>query len=282
MTEQAEPRRRRSRWWIIPLILVVLLAAAVGWVFRFRIARVFEAAPTAPPTLAVSSSGSGGEGAGLLYETGFDEGAEADWELFDDGIISASVEDKRLVVEVDSLVDAGGYSGLNYTFGDFVLEVDATKLAGPDNNAMFVVFRLTDAQNYNRFDISSDGYYSLNKVRDGVQTTVSDWMALPAIRTGDETNRIRVEARGDTFRFAINGEALLLCISYEPGVQPIPMDGECNGGEMDEEWVDANLPQGKIGLGVQGYTGFDGEQTTPAQATAAFDDVVIAAPEAAE
>jgi len=280
MAGQLESQRRRSRWWIIPLVLVLALAAAVVWIFRFRIARVFEAAPTAPPTLAVPSAGEGE--VAVLYETGFDADAEADWELFSDGIISAGIEDGRLAVGVNSLVDAGGYSGLNYTFGDFVLEVDATKVAGPDNNAMFVVFRLTDVQNYNRFDISSDGYYSLSKVRDGIQTTVSDWMPAPAILTGDETNRIRVEARGDTFRFAVNGEALPLCISYEEGVRPIPMDGECNGGEMADEWVDASQPQGKIGLGVQGYTGFDGEQTTPAEAAAAFDDLVIAAPKAAD
>lgn len=274
-----QERQRRFPWWIIPGVLVLIVAVGVVWVFRFRIQRALQPAPTPPPALAAPAEGDEGGTAGTLYETDFSgDEALADWELFDDGIIAAAGEDGRLVVSVDSLMDAGGYSGLNYTVGDFVLNVDATKLDGPDNNAIFVVFRLADGENYNRFDISSDGYYSLSRVRDGVQTVVSDWMPSPAINTGDETNELRVEAVGDTFRFEVNGEPLPLCVSYEEGVQPIPSDGECVGGEMAGEWVNDDIASGKIGLGVQGFAGFDGQQTTPAQATVAFDNVEITAP----
>jgi len=270
---------RRFPWWIIPVALVLIVAFSVGWLFRFRIQRLLEPAPTLPPALSAPGDGDTAGTGGLLYQTDFaDDEALADWELFDDGVIAAAGEDGQLVVSVNALMDAGGYSGLNYTLDDFVLEVDATKLDGPDNNAIFVVFRMVDGQNYNRFDISSDGYYSISRVRDGVQSVVSDWMPSPAINTGDGTNRLRVEAVGDTFRFAVNGEPLTLCVSYEEGVQPIPTTEECVGGEMVEEWVNDDLPRGKVGLGVQGYTGFDGQQTTPAQATVAFDNVEITAP----
>lgn len=274
--------RRAFPWWIIPAVLVLGVAGGVAWLFRYQIERLVEPRPTAPPTLAPSAAaGSGANPAGQLYATGFeDEAALQDWELFDDGIISAQGAGGFLTVRVDSVVDAGGYSGLNYTLEDFVLEFDAEKVAGSDNNSFFVVFRLVDGQNYNRFDISSDGWYSLSKVRDGVQTVVSDWMQSGAIQTGGARNRVRVEAVGDTFRFAVNGEPLELCVSYEEGVQPIPIDGGCEGGELAPEWVNGDLPAGKIGLGAQAYTEFVDQQVTPAETAVRFDNVQVMAPPA--
>lgn len=277
-----ETKRQHVRWWVIPLVVIALaLAMAFLWVFRFRIRRAFEPAPTLPPPPPVAAEA--GEAAGaVLYQTAFDDPAQGeDWELFDDGIVAARIEEGRLVVEVDALTDQGTWSGLNYTFGDFALDVDAAKLAGPDNNGIIVLFRLVDNENYNRFDISSDGYYRLIAVRDGAQRVVSgDWAASPAILTGEATNHLRVEAAGDAFRFAVNGEPLRLCVSEDENTQPIPMEDECLGGEYVMQWTNGDLMQGKIGLGAQGFTGFDGEQITPAQATIGFDSLVIA--EAAE
>ncbi len=280
-----EPERRRARWWVIPLIVIALaLVLAFLWVFRFRIQRAFEPAPTLPPpppaaAEAGEAAGSegGGEAGGVLYQTAFDDPAGGeDWELFDDGIVAARIEEGLLVAEVGAITDQGTWSGLNYTFEDFVLDVDAVKLGGPDNNGIIVIFRLVDNENYNRFDISSDGYYRLIAVRDGVQRVVSgDWAFSPAILTGDATNHLRVEAAGDTFRFAVNGEPLRLCISEDEDTQPIPMEDECLGGEYVMEWTNGDLMRGKIGLGAQGFTGFDGEQATPAEATIGFDNLVI-------
>lgn len=278
MSEPSEQVKRRFPWWALLAVGVLIIGAGLAWLFQYRIQDFFQPAETLPPSLSPAANNGDPESeGGTVYETDF-SGDLSDWDLFDDGIISAESAGEQLVVEVDSSVDAGGYSGLNYTLDDFVLEVDATKLEGSDNNAMFVVFRLTDGGNYNRFDISSDGWYSVSRVRDGLQTVVSDWMESPAINTGDATNHIRIEAVGDSFQFAVNGEMLPLCVSYEEGMQPIPMDGECIGGEMTETWTNGDLPQGRVGMGVQGFAEFDGVETTPAQATVAFDNVVITEP----
>lgn len=280
--------RRRGRAWLIPLALIVLaLLAGAGWLFRPRIARLLEPAatlPPPPPTAAPGSSASGsdaggsGGDSGVLYATDFEGEARGDWETFDDGKLSASIRDGMLVFGVNSVVDDGGWSGLNYTFDDFVLDVDATKLDGPDDNGIIVVFRLTDTGNYNRFDISSDGYYTLSVARDGLRTVISDWAASEAIQQGNATNHLTLTAVGDTFSFAVNGQPLRLCISDEEGVQPIPMPDECLGGTYVEAWTNGDLPRGKIGLGAQGIVGFDGEQTTNAVAVIGFDDVVISEP----
>ncbi len=294
-------RRRRFPFWIIPVLLIVALSLSGGyWLFRPRIERALErpaTLPPPPPTLTPSAgddqtpgrlaepgrTADPGQAAppGLIYQTDFENEAQfADWEQYDDGIISAQIVDGQLVVDVDALSDTPAWSGLNYTFDDFVLEVDATKLAGPDDNGILIIFRLTDSLNYNRFDISSDGYYTVSMVRGGVPRVVSDWNTSPAINTGDATNHITLNASGEMFSFAVNGETLKLCVSYEEGVQPLwnPATGECLGGNITDVWRNTDLPRGRVGLGAQGFTGFDGENTTPAQATIGFDNLVITRP----
>jgi len=38
-----------------------------------------------------------------------------------------------------------------------VLDVDAAKLAGPDDNAILIIFRLVDPDNHNRFTFQVTG-----------------------------------------------------------------------------------------------------------------------------
>lgn len=275
--------RRRLRWWIVPVAAIVIgVGALLIWLFRPRIERAFERPATLPPPppTAVGDTG-GAQPDGVLYAANFDDEAQAaDWNLFDDGIISARLSGGMLVVDVNALENKGAWSGLNYTFEDFVLDVDATKLGGPDDNGIVIVFRLTDEGNYNRFDISSDGYYTLTMVRGGLSRTVSDYNLSEAILMGEATNHIQVRAVGDAFSFAVNGQALRLCVSEDAAVQPLwdPSTGECLGGEIVDEWRNGDLPRGRIGLGAQGFTGFDGEMDTPALATIGFDNLVISMP----
>jgi hypothetical protein len=117
-------------------------------------------------------------------------------------------------------------------------------------------------------------------VQGGTAQEISAYNLSPAIRTGSQANRIRVSARGDSFEFAVNGEPLQLCVSDDPAVRPIwnVATGECLGGEVTTVWRSPALPRGKIGLGVQAYTGFDGQSATPALGTVAFDNLAITQP----
>jgi len=271
-------RRRGFPWWIILLGLIVLIGAGAAYIFQGRIREEIKPRATLPPTLAAPVDGGA---TGVLYQTAFDDPASTTvWETFDDGRIAATLKDGMLVVSVNALTDTGTWSGLNYTVQDFALDVDATKIAGPDDNGIIVVFRLTDKENYNRFDVSSDGYYALSVARGGVRRTVSEFNASPAILQGDGLNHLRIVAVGDTFTFEVNGTRLPLCWSADPAIQPLwdPANpNQCLGGTLSDSWQNADLPQGKIGLGAQGIPGLNGE---PATATIAFDNVVIKAPDA--
>lgn len=272
-----EPGKNR-RW---PLVLgVILLVGVIGvaaWLFAPRYMQMFEPEATQPPTLDAGTSGQ------VIYQTSFDTiAAFEDWQLFDGGSISAAAGDGQLVVTVNALEDTGTWSGSNFTLDDFVLAVAAEKLDGADDNGISVIFRLHDENNFNRFDISSDGFYSLTAVRDGVAMVVSDWRRSPVIQQGNTVNQLRVMAQGDTFVFEVNGTQMPLCISDDPAVgalwDPTADEPTCLGGEVTDSWVNGDLASGRVGLGAQGFTGFDGETSTAAYAVIAFDEVVITTP----
>src|SRR5574341_69949 len=132
--ERSTQKPRRRRWWIIPLIVVGLVViGGLLWINQIGIRRWLGDTFTAATPLPTA----GASEAGVFYETDFNAPeAAADWEIFDDGTISSKVEDGRLVVGVHAFTHTGTWSGLNLSFESFVLDVEATKLDGPDDNGI--------------------------------------------------------------------------------------------------------------------------------------------------
>lgn len=279
--------RPRFRWWYLAIVLpLVLFGGFWVWLNQLALRDMFEAAfysptPLPPPPQASTP--------GVLYQTDFSDPAVAtDWDLFNDTMISSAFGDGRLVVGVNALENTSGFSAMHFMYDDFVLDVDSTNLSGPDNSGIVVVFRMQDRNNYNRFDIATDGTYAVSMARNGQYILVSDLHESPAIQRGaNATNHIRVFAQGDTFRFEVNGTVLQLCINPDPSVQPIwtiDQSGQitCDGGEIADSWQNSDFLSGKVGLGAQGYIAFDintGE-LSPAVASIAFDNLEIRTPEA--
>ncbi|MEE4195392.1 MAG: hypothetical protein V2J07_09360, partial [Anaerolineae bacterium] len=76
-----------------------------------------------------------------------------------------------------------------------ILDVDVTKLAGPDNNVMGIVCRYQDINNYYAFLISSDGYYGIVSRVNGIHQVLPDgqlYFNENVIRRGNDINHIRV------------------------------------------------------------------------------------------
>jgi hypothetical protein len=106
------------------------------------------------------------------------------------------------------------------------IEVDATKMAGPDTNDIGVVCRYKDPGNFYVFSISSDGYYGVSKFIDGEE----QWIGMEApqldnitIRTGTATNHIRADCIHQRLSLYVNGKNLI-------------------------NVTDGDLPQGNVGL----------------------------------
>lgn len=96
-------------------------------------------------------------------------------------------------------------------FSDLILEVDATQVAGSNNNMYGAIFRygLEDDEFY-VFAINGEGSYTLTI--DGVEHTepeiIVDWTAASAIHQGQQTNSIKVVAIGGKIQYYINDQLL--------------------------------------------------------------------------
>jgi hypothetical protein len=282
-----KPRRRKIPvWLIIFLVLVLLVAIGTGWIYRYQIGDIFKPRPTELPE---PPGQTGGDGSGILFQTTFDGDQPEAWQSgFDNGKVAARMENSQLVVAVDALVDTGTWLAMNYSYDDFVLDVDAAMLGGAQTNGAIVLFRMQDDLNYYRFDLTYDGFYAISKAVNGELFPVSAYPydPTPGINVGQVSNHIQIWAQGSTFKFFVNGTQLPLCVSGDPGAQPIWQTGNpptCLGGQVVQEWQDTTFAQGKIGLGAQGVIGVDAEgNATAVEITVGFDNLVIRTPEAAQ
>jgi hypothetical protein len=95
----------------------------------------------------------------------------------------------------------------NRTFTDVHIEVDATKNGGPDDNDFGVICRYQDSTNFYLAVISSDGFYGIQKMTEGVPSVLGSNKLLPSdqIFQGEATNRIRFDCVGSTLTLYING-----------------------------------------------------------------------------
>lgn len=114
--------------------------------------------------------------------------------------------------------DAGGYRILvdrpNMTYGstpslsfsDVIIEVEATKIAGADENYFGIMCRLQDYNNLYTIAITSDGYYSIGLFEDGWYVDLGDdsYGFSDAIHTGTTSNILRAECIDDTITLFVN------------------------------------------------------------------------------
>jgi hypothetical protein len=113
------------------------------------------------------------------------------------------------------LVQSAGYdlwavSGQAY--GDVQIEVDATRLAGPENNRFGLVCRFQDMNNFYVFFISSDGYYAIGKIKNGAASLLGQpMMAYTSfIVQGGGPNHLRFDCIGNTLKGYVNGQAIAI------------------------------------------------------------------------
>ena len=101
------------------------------------------------------------------------------------------------------------WSAPHKDFSDVRMEVDAGKIAGPDENRIGLICRYTDNQYY-FFIISSDGYYGIGIFTTG-QTALlgqSEMQSSNNIKTGTAINHLRADCNGDTLTLYVNGSEL--------------------------------------------------------------------------
>jgi hypothetical protein len=90
---------------------------------------------------------------------------------------------------------------------DVQIEVDATRLGGPEDNVYGVLCRYKDSRNFYFFLVSSDGYSGIGVYKDGRRRLLTDESLLPsgAVNRGDIQNHIRADCNGYQLRLFVNG-----------------------------------------------------------------------------
>lgn len=114
----------------------------------------------------------------------------------------------RILVNTDN-TDVWANPGLNFT--DTVIEVDVTKVGGPDDNDFGIICRYQDLSNFYFFIVSSDGFYGIAKVIDGVQELIGleNMDYSDTINQGNSSNKLRADCNGKNLALFINGQKLL-------------------------------------------------------------------------
>lgn len=142
----------------------------------------------------------------LPYTEDFSDPASG-WETLSD--LSADVKYDngalRIIVKLENLTQ---WSAAGKRFQDGVFEVDARPNGGPTNNGFGVLFRMQDRKNFYHFVISSDGYWRAGYVQDGDWKNWEDWQPHPAIRTGSESNRIKIVMQGSALSYYVNDQLI--------------------------------------------------------------------------
>jgi tetratricopeptide (TPR) repeat protein len=91
---------------------------------------------------------------------------------------------------------------------DFIVEVEATQVSGPNDNGYGLLFRFQDDQHFYRFDISGDGFYLLSKRSEDQWVTLVDWTESPFIHKGQATNRLKAICQGSQISLYVNDRRL--------------------------------------------------------------------------
>lgn len=259
MIGQTLNRERRTLWGLVVrllLIVIVFLALVNGALLVL-------------PRLQQPATPFPGE---LIYVTTFDDFNDQ-WSQ-ERGQSRTEIDGGALLVSSDAESD-GIFSALDRELGDFDLTVDARWQAVPDDyGETAVLFRVVDPENYYAFKLRADGAFKVLARRGGVDDTLSEWQISPLINTGEgATNRIRIVGKAFIFSFAINGEALPLCLRGQDrkSTWTGPRTGECmsDNGRTRPEMTDDAFPRGRIALGAVAYG--PGIQIV-------FDNVLIAGP----
>ncbi len=186
------------------LAVLVLVALACG------INNVPTPTPQSPVIIQPqpTSGGTGANGQQVLFQDDFSN-VNSGWDRTQNeyGTTDYVSGGYRInVIQTDSFFFANPYQTFQ---NDVRIEVDATKIGGPDDNAFGVQCRYQDVDNYYFFYISSDGYDGIGIDNAGTKTIISssDGNLTPDsnIIQGAATNHIRADCIGSVLTLYVNG-----------------------------------------------------------------------------
>ncbi len=166
-------------------------------------ASISEPSPTRPPppTPAITS-------VELLFEDDFGDPTSG-WGQVSNENEKKGYDNGQYSIAVNA-INFFSFALAGQNFDDFILEVDASQVEGPDDNSYGVCVRYQQGGFY-RFNISGDSFYSVGKytLASKEWTDLTSWEKSPHVNAGHNTNRLKVVCRGARFSFYANDQHLI-------------------------------------------------------------------------
>jgi len=164
--------------------------------------------------LTLAGCGAGGSATGsprpdaLLFDDFSD--ATSGWETWSDpngSFVAYQNGGLRLLVKEKEF---DYWSRPGKRFVDARIEVDAVKLAGPNDNDFGLICRYQDRNNFYAFLVSSDGYAGIVRVEDGKYRVISGAQLSynQNIRQGDALNHLQADCIGQTLALKVNNQVV--------------------------------------------------------------------------
>lgn len=142
----------------------------------------------------------------ILFQDNFNSSASG-WIRFHD--VSYTTDYLNGVYRIDiEQPNFEAWSVPGFDFSDVLIDVQAKKIAGPDNNVFGLICRYTKPNNFYFFLISSDGYAGIGLYLDGERSLLTGEHMMPAemIAIGGSENHLQAECVGDQLKLYVNDE----------------------------------------------------------------------------
>lgn len=174
---------------LVPIILILSLACSLS-----QVSRLFGEYP--------QNSGD------LLFQDGFSDPSSG-WDRVQSQGGMTDYENDRYRIVVNA-ANADYWTNPGLSFQDVMIDVDAGKNSGPDDNDFGVLCRYQDTENFYFFIISSDGYYGIGIVEDGEQSLLEppQMYQSDSIIPGDATNHLQAICQGSQLTLYVNGDLI--------------------------------------------------------------------------
>jgi hypothetical protein len=157
----------------------------------------------------ISSNGKTTPRPNAIYEDDFSNPASG-WETWSDanGSFVAYQNGGLRILVKDSQFDYWSRPGKRFV--DARVEVDAIKLAGPNDNDFGLICRYQDRNNFYAFLASSDRYAGILKVEDGKYKVISGTQLAfsPALHQGEALNHMQADCIGQTLALLANDQVV--------------------------------------------------------------------------
>lgn len=223
-------------WWLVGcflLLCIILACGALGWgMYRFTTRKAILQTATMtsnfyPPATAVHPSipssspnitplpklnftpNAVPSSQGLIFSDDFSNPGSG-WDRIDQADFYSDYFNNAYRITVKSKMSDSWANPDNNVFSNVSVEVDATKMGGPDDNDFGVICRYQGTDQFYYGVISSDGYYGITKVTSATSTLLGrDSLEFSdAINQGIATNHIRFDCSGNLLTLYVNGQQI--------------------------------------------------------------------------